>query len=633
MKPLGQLTRDGILSEEIFEEVFEQEDEIYKARLLLSLEERAAELGVKQKFAELVKAYKKVDRELKRKQRSGSQMSNLENWTNFSGKYDRMYCGSWIASEEGIYSQNTGTADVLACRHPILPIERLKNLETGDEQMKIAYKRNNRWFEVIVPKDILSSANKITSLYKRGISVTSENARCLVRYLQDVEDLNDEHINVQYSSSKLGWIGDGFIPYDTDIVFDGDSRFKQAFESIQEHGSRERWFTHVKELRASKRMEIKFMLAASFASILIQILGGLPFFVDLWGETEGGKSVTLMLACSIWANPSESAYIKDYKGTEVGLEAVSDLLNHLPLMLDDTSKKNRRIEDNFEGLVYDLCSGKGKTRSNKDLGINQEKHWKNTILTNGERPLNSYVTQGGAINRILEIECGEKVYRDPQTTAGILTQNYGFAGKEFVQVVKDIGSDTIKEIQQSIQCNIFDDEKMQKQSISLSIVLTADKIATDYLFQDGEYIDLDDAKQVLIDRNELSDNERCYQFIQGEVIVNSAKFNPNLSTNETWGVLEQGYAIIYNNVFDTMCKKGGFSKKAFLSWAVKKGLIDTQGNNPTKVKKINGSAFRCVFLKLDDDGETDKDGFTNLPDGAEYDTPFDQGYKVTKVTT
>ena len=84
-----------------------------------------------------------------------------------------------------------------------------------------------------------------------------------------------------------------------------------------------------------------------------------------------------MVAASIWANPDESAYIKDYKGTEVGLEAICDLLNNLPLILDDSSKKNRKIEDNFEGLVYDLCSGKGKTRSNKELGLNRENHWKN----------------------------------------------------------------------------------------------------------------------------------------------------------------------------------------------------------------------------------------------------------------
>ena len=39
MVPLNQLTADSILSDEVLSEVFDQEDEIYKARLLLSLED------------------------------------------------------------------------------------------------------------------------------------------------------------------------------------------------------------------------------------------------------------------------------------------------------------------------------------------------------------------------------------------------------------------------------------------------------------------------------------------------------------------------------------------------------------------------------------------------------------------
>lgn len=62
MVPLNQLTADSILSDEVLSEAFDQEDEIYKARLLLSLEERAGELGKKREFQELVKAYKRVER-------------------------------------------------------------------------------------------------------------------------------------------------------------------------------------------------------------------------------------------------------------------------------------------------------------------------------------------------------------------------------------------------------------------------------------------------------------------------------------------------------------------------------------------------------------------------------------------
>lgn len=604
MKEINSMTAEDVYSDAVLDEVFSDEDEIHKSRVLLTLEDRAAELGVKTKFGKMVTAYKKMERQLQQAARS-KPVSSLDNWTNFSGPYDNMFCGSWIAREDGIYVQNTGTMDVVACYHPILPIERLKNLETGEEQLKIAFKRNGRWEEIIVPKTLVTSANKIVALSGRGIAVTSENARLLVRYLSDVENANSESIAVQYSSSKLGWIKGDFIPYDTDIIFDGDSRFKQIFESIQEHGSRDRWYDHVRELRASGRIEIKFMLAASFASVLLSILGGLPFFVDLWGETEGGKTVSLMLACSVWANPDESSYIGDFKSTDVALEARADVLNNLPMMLDDTSKTSARIRDNFEGVVYDLCSGKGKSRSDKEIGIRRENRWRNVILTNGERPLMSYVSQGGAINRILELECGERVYQNPQLTADILKKHYGFAGKDFVEVVKKLGHDAIREIQADIQKQLQDDEKMQKQSISLSIVLTADRIVTDYLFQDGQYIPLEDAKKVLINREELSENERAYDFILSEVEVNINKFKPDSFTGdykgEVWGCIEKGYAIILNNAFARICEKGNFSRKSFLSWAARNGLVAQQGGKNYKNKKFYGKAIRCVWLKMPED--------------------------------
>lgn len=622
MKNIAQMSGEDTYSEEVLDEVFSDEDEIHRARVLLTLEDQAKAKGKVTQFRNMVTAYKKAKRQIERTEKS-SKPTLTDNMTNFIGdKYPPMRCGTWIAQENGIWAQDKGNLDVQACYHPILPVERLKNLETGEEQIRIAYKRNGRWDEFIVPKTMVTSATKIVALSGRGIAVTSENAKYLVRYLADVENLNEDNIGVQFSSSKLGWIKKDFIPYDTDILFDGDSRFKQLFESIKEEGSRNAWFDHVNQIRKSGRIEPKFMLAASFASVLIPIVGGLPFITDLWGETEGGKTVTLMLAASVWANPSESAYIGDFKTTDVALEARADMLNNLPIILDDTSKTSSRIRENFEGVVYDLCSGKGKSRSNKELGMNRENRWKNAILTNGERPLTSYVNQGGAINRILEIEAGKTIFDSPHDTAELLKKNYGFAGKEFVQIIKDMGDDAVRDIHKGFMDQFQDNEKMQKQSLAISIILTADKIATDSLFKDGVYISLDEAKEVLIDRTELSDNERCYQYVMSEIDINGAKFDDDALTAEKWGSIVDGYARIYNNVFDNMMKKGGFSKQSFLNWADRKGLLLVSGKNKTKVVKIDGKPTRCVIVKIDDGIETDDNGFISIPEGIQEELPL-----------
>lgn len=73
-----------------------------------------------------------------------------------------------------------------------------------------------------------------------------------------MENLNDEYIEIQYSSGKLGWIGDGFLPYSEEIIFDGDAKFRQLFEAIQVKGDREAWYEHVK--RSGSRINSKLSL-------------------------------------------------------------------------------------------------------------------------------------------------------------------------------------------------------------------------------------------------------------------------------------------------------------------------------------------------------------------------------------
>lgn len=622
MQPLNEYDKDSILSEELFGEIFEEEDIIQRSYMIADLSIKAKQLGVKGQFDMILKAHEKAIKETQKEEKIKKILSppsgrKTEFAIPMGARYDNMECGSWFATELGIVSYNVMGLEQRASRHPVLPVERLENIETGEEQIVLAFKRNHRWKEIKVPKDIVASANKIVALAKYGLSVTSENAKYLVRYLNDVEALNCDDISLIQSSGKLGWHGNDFLPYEGDIIFDGDSRFKSIFEAIHEQGSEVTWMDHVKEIRKSGRIEAKFLLAASFASALVKPLGALPFFVDLWGETEGGKSVTLMLACSVWANPDESQYIGDFKTTDTALETKADMLNHLPMMLDDTSKTSARIRENFEGVVYDLCSGKGKSRSNKELGANRESRWKNCILTNGERPLQSYVSQGGAINRILEVECGANVYADPQKTANILKANYGYAGKRFIEIIQNMDVDEIKKIHQDFCKLLFSEDKMQKQAMALAVVLTADKIATEHIFKDKCYISLDEAKETLIDRSFVSDNERCYAYLVDKVNMNMGRFDGTTGI-EKWGTVSDEIVYFYPQAFEDLCKAEGFSKKSFLSWAEKKRLLETDKGRNTKNKKIGGKTFRTIALHLE---EVDDNGFVQVDMN---DLPFDK---------
>ena len=176
MMPIAEMSAADILKEEIFEELINIADPIAKSTMIVRLGERAKELKVKAAFDTMLRGCREAEREMKREAKK-QPVTMLENYTNFTsgGKYDRLACGSWIAGDDGVYSQSSGNFDGIACYHPIMPIKRLKNLETGEEKITLAYCRGGVWYEKTVDKTIIASASKIVALASYGVSVTSEN--------------------------------------------------------------------------------------------------------------------------------------------------------------------------------------------------------------------------------------------------------------------------------------------------------------------------------------------------------------------------------------------------------------------------------------------------------------------------
>lgn len=626
-------TPDELLDDSVFEEVFEIQDPIERSKLILALQDKAKLLNIKSKFDEMVRAYKKVDRELRKSSAQVQQTNNsFDNYTRFDYFDDghELYCGNWIADQNGVRTF-TMFGEQLACYHPILIAQRLMNAETGKEKVKIAFQKGFKWKEIIVDKGMIASSNKIVNLADYGVSVTSETSKSLVKFLSDIENYNIQDIDTRVSTSKFGWINDEFMPYGLNVEFDSESRFKDIFESVQSHGSFEKWMELALKVRKSGRFEPQLYMAGSFASVLLKPLNVLPFILNLWGETGKGKTVALMLATSIWANPAESKYITDPVSSQVALEVRNDILNHLPMVIDDLSKTKDKYGDAFTDLIYMLCGGKGKDRSNISLGLNKATTWQNVVLTNIERPLASETMRGGAINRILDFEMEEgSIFKNGNKVVSLISDNYGFAGRLFVQAVQQMGFDAIREIQQGFLEQIVQvakgkgQEKEEKQTIPLSVMLTADKIATDIIFKDGIYLDIDRCVDALKNKGEVSENDRAYEFIMSEISININKFEPDDDGNykgECWGCIENGYAIILVNAFNRMCERGSFSNKGFLSWAAKNKLIlqDSGGKN-TRNKRFGQSNPRCVWLKMES-GLTDTDGFV-LVDEQEH-LPFD----------
>ena len=595
---------------ELLSESKEYQNAMTRGELEFKILEQAKALGVRQHVFDQLKVLKRAMAEKQKKKQSVEGVTDFG--PDITGKeYTNMYCGSWIATDDGIYSMESSKANQIACYHPILPIRRMRNVETGEEQITLAYKRgeNGLWQEITVPKEVVANSRQITVLAKYGLGITSETARLLVRYIATVESRNEDFITLVKSSSKLGWHEKKFLPYDDGIVFDAELRFPQIFNSINEHGSYDTWLNHVRGIRANNYIEPRIALAASFASVIIKFLNIASVIVDFNGATEAGKTVMLMLATSVWACPDEGQYMGDFLTTDAELEVRCDMLNNLPLVLDDTSKMKKNIKDNIEQVIYNLSSGSGKKRSNKELGSERVRTWKNAVIINGERPLNSFVEQGGAINRIIEVDVtGIRLFEDPSETADLIRDNYGFAGKIFVEAVKEMTVSEIRSMHEKYVNELKTEDTMQKQVLSMAAILVADEIAEKAVFGDGRNLSAKDVSKYLTKRSQVEEGARCYEYLLSILEEKGQHFDLQFGNIDQWGTItyEDGieWVNFYVNAFNDRVNEAGFSRKAFTSWAMRNGILRANNKDAYQIHRRRGGedknikfiSFRSVDL-------------------------------------
>lgn len=627
---VDKLERDSIRDPELYREIMEIEQELERESIARKARDRAKMFGLASDFDSM---YRAVQRDFAKAQREeetaklqgiGSCMSNFPS----RDALEQFRCGDWEAGRDGIFRRSEKGIQT-ACSHPIYPTRIMRNAETGKYKIELEFILRGRLRRVIVPREVIASANKILELANDSVQVTSRTAPYLVEYLSDVESQNSDIIKEYLSTSRLGWINvtdeDGntekrFLPYQQDVVFDNEAGAKTLYDSIRTCGSRDKWYSLVKKIRARKRNEININLAAAFASVLVEPCGALPFIVSLWGGTGIGKSVILKLCTSVWADPGEGQYITDAKATNTAVEIRLNILNSLPMTLDDMAQVKNQYDEDFSELIYRWCAGKGRDRSNRDLGLNKLTSWRNCTITNGERSLVDESTQGGAVNRVIDIEATGDVLFDGKSgnkTVNVIESNYGYAGRDFIDVldrvpIEDITAITTKYYDQIKDIAARQDtEKEDKQVMPMALILAADELIEQYLFQDGVRLDVEECAAYLKNKGEVDENERIYCYLMETIQINIRNFEDSETDDavqyQKWGFFkDDNYVAIYSAKFDDILSGGGFQAKSFLAWAKKKNLLELGEDGRTRKNISHGNirGSRAVVIKTDYGNET-----------------------------
>ena len=433
--------------------------------------ERAAELKIRSFMTLLGNYCRKYEKNL----------SETFTATNFPLQPVQLICGNYICDYTGVSLDGE-----TVCPHPIMPIMRLCNIDTGVEKIKIAYSRGGRAFRyLIVDRKTISSANKIVDLSDSGIAVTSESAKALVKYFAKIEQLNPELLPETECVTRMGWITQAdeqldFAPYIDSIAFDGEAEYKKHYDSVKAVGDVRKWYEVIYRNIRLKSVAARMVFASSLASVLVKPLGCNCFWVHLWGETESAKTVLAMTAASIWGNPEIGDYIMTFNATTVGMEKTAAFYNNLPYILDELQIINDKRD--LDNLIYMLTEGSGRSRGNKLGGLDAVPKWKNAVITTGERPITTARSGGGSVNRVIEIECKEKFFDDPRHVANTVKANYGAFGKMFVQKLIKDGFGHAEELFDSYQKKLIADyDIMQKQAQSAALILTADTLMCEML--------------------------------------------------------------------------------------------------------------------------------------------------------
>lgn len=230
-------------------------------------------------------------------------------------------------------------------------------------------------------------------------------------------------------------------------MFDRADVAKSLLEAFVPRGSYKTWKATYIKLRKMNNLTLKVFTAAMFASPILGLLNMDGFALNVFGTTTNGKTTTMQMAASIWGDCStKSDLIVSPKSTPTALELRLGVLKNLPLIVDDTAALTPEEKVEFQSTLMQMANGKCKDRGKKDLSLQEIFNWKTIIFFTSEGRIDKDWTTGGSKGRVVVLENEEKpeYFDDLDKYMEIFENNYGYAGRDFIEILQKIGLDKVR---------------------------------------------------------------------------------------------------------------------------------------------------------------------------------------------
>ena len=478
---------------------------------------------------------------------------------------------------------------------PVLPTAILENVDTHTEKLELSFYKNNRWQTLITERSVAANRNTIIKLADRGLEVNSDNAGTLVSYIADVVAASLYCLPHKPAKSVMGWIDGEFMPYTDKIAFDGDEQFKHLYKSISQKGSLDEWTEFVLPLR--KSLDLRLCMAAAFASPLIEIIGENPFVFHLWGGTGSGKTVAAMVAMSIFGDPAMGKLTRTMNMTANSMLSTAAFLRNLPFAGDELQTIKSRWT-NYDNLIMCITEGVDRGRMSYDK-VNETRAWKCSFIFTGEEPCIKQASGGGAKNRVIEVECKDKIIENGNLVANFVRTHFGCAGKPYIeQIKKEDVANTYKTMFSKI---LEPTDTTDKQAGAMALILTADRTASSMFWPDETPLTIPDVQRYLSSAKEVDVSERAYAFVMNAIAENSINFTAE--SRQTWGSLSDGFAYVNKNVLERIMNSEGFDFDAVKTKWAEKGYLEknSQGRyHHSRLVHQTRAAYVKIILKNTD---------------------------------
>ena len=516
----------------------------------------------------------------------------------------------WVYSDNGIAKINEKTnMPVLVCRTPIIITRRLTSIETGEEKIEIAFKRDKKWTTAIFLRSTIFQSKSIVALADLGCTITSENAKYVVSFLGALEAENIDIIDKADSSRTFGWQNNNkFLPgLAKDVVLDIEPSQRALAAAYSQHGTMEEWVELMRSHR--ERDRFRFILASSFAAPLLKILQQRIFFVYNWGNSAGGKTAGLKAALSVWGEPDK--LMVNFNATQVALERIAAFYCDLPLGIDERQLAGNN-QDSLEKIVYMIASGVGRARGAKGGGLQHTSTWRTIALATGEEPLSTDTTQTGVANRVIEVYGGPfDNEKEASKMHQAVTTNYGHAGIEFVEKILMLDEENIRNKYDSISKHLSEKSggKNGAHIAGIAAVALADMLIDEWFFNgtNSERRALIMAENILdgqSSREDSSDvNESARHFIFDWIMSNRNFFGTNC-VGTCYGTMDDKCAYIFPMILNQALNKAGYNPRKTLKYLAESGYIETAKEGSKErvsiVKRFDGNLCRFIKFRLDE---------------------------------